>query len=449
MANFDPAKTRLRYGLAHASERGEPRFASGTIHQPRPAELGIAATREPIVSNAIAANGKRQKSRAGTISATWAPVLELDPHACALVFALAGGYVTTTTLETGVYEHVISQTSGTTDFTSRRAIGQAHLQDADTVGTVPGVTIGGWVVGIETDTLVTLTPKGAGSSYDNWGPATRTAGTGTSPVPYLRGAQLKARAETDLDIQVDVTVPSATAGFDADFLIYDVGDTPGATVVPIKAGVWTEVYLSDGTTPGLGPADVEIYLPSATDLDDGDTFVFHRVYRTADLWATALPDPSGMSSLYAAVYLDGVKLGAAADSKATSIEVDFGVEPTNLVGIGGAFGKTVSRGVKGGDITISREYLDEGQRRRLASGESVHLKLVMETPETIASSDVRHSVTIICPSCSASGDFPLPTSPEEWPEEITLSAEEADEADADGFSDPVTVVIVNGASAIA
>jgi hypothetical protein len=222
-------------------------------------------------------------------------------------------------------------------------------------------------------------------------------------------------------------------------------------VVPIILGQWYEVVLSDGTIPGLGPADVEIMLPVPTlpgDLDDGDVFTVHRIYRPADLWATALPSPSGMSSVYTKIYLDGVRLGSGRGTKAESLEVDFGPEATILNGVDGPFGKTVSRGAKGADITISRQYLGEAEKRRLLSGEPVHVRVMFETPEEIAPG-TRHSVELIMPACTPSGDVPLPANSEDWPEEIKLSAEQAETPDAEGFTDALTVRIINTAASIA
>jgi hypothetical protein len=457
---YNPANMRARLQFSATDARDVP-ILDGTpvVVHPISTGAGPDGEQERIENPGILFGGQKARALLGTLNPTWPMDIVIEPDSYAVAAASAARYVTITSLGGGAYKWEIVPTGGSVDTSARRLIADLYLDDDLLVRRFPGCRVGQLTEAQDVNGVATVEVQLIGTSMDLWGPATQTTGSG-APLPYLRGIprDVILAAGTNGDIQIKVSaVPSATAGADFDIQVKRFADGAyGATEFPIYAGRWNWLSLSAPDAFGTGVPyvgldrnDVEVWWTTATDVEANDVFRIPVTWASGDVWAGVVPICQGFGSNQTQIYVDGVRLGAIGDARATQYELTWGIEAEVAPGLGSKFVGVKVAGQHGAEITFEREYLTADLQRKLLTGATVAIEVRHTSALNIGTSAFPYEIRRIFPDCTLSGTPAVPTSATEWVEPVTLMANPPDAPDGEGYGAIVNIVINCSLAAVA
>lgn len=438
-AAYDPSEARFR--VAIQPEGNEDHLDHGAPwqdHRFTGEELGLEQTL--IESESLSPGGQKTQGTPGKIRTGPAPVnVELEPDGLAPYMVLFQRAAKTPALvAAGAWRHWLSPTAADINHRARRLQAQIYRDDTAIQGSF-GASVGGLSFSTQVDQLWTGTVDLVAARSDYWGATTQTTGAG-STAPVIRGLSRLAVIEGNTKIRLQVTDTASAVG-DFEIAVALDDDAFGAIVVPVVAGEWVRVLLSnDGTGLGTAPSHVELmWADASVSLND----VFEIPVRVESPWVSSLPPVRGLSEVETDVYINGIRL----TSPVSSLGFTASHTAESDEGIGGVWPSgTLATGQRDVQWSLDRRMVDNFFQRRLEAGVPLHLDVVITSPVNIGTTAVPYRCRFVSPNVLLNGKRPTITDPNSQRESYQLNAYPAAVPDAEGFVDDLTIVLDNGTS---
>lgn len=453
--NYNNANTRIRTSFQPAGLEG--RWSYGTWIQHRLRSEGPALKMTPIQLQSFTPGGQAPGVLHGGFEVQGNVDAHFEPEGLAPYLALFQQRAATPQLlATGAYRHILSTSQTGPDFRSRRLAMQIY-RDEEAVQSAYGGVCSGFNLTMGKRTVIDAQAQTYFPRLQYFDEPVQSNGASTDPV--FRGLpriEVREAEGTAGDLEIEAMAVPGTGGADFDVRFTLAGETAGPNVVPIFAGEWARVNLSqaDRFAPGDSgygkrPSHVEVMWPDSAGVAVGDTWDLAKHF--VGPWADALPPVKGMSTIETEVYLDG-ELVSERGSNLESLNLTASItpDPDDGFGSGGPWaGNVLTRGIRTINWALSRKMFSPWLVHRLESFEPLHLDVRMYHPERIAGTEHEYRARWVCPRVRIDGTRPTSTDPNTKVENYNLIADPPTAPDAEGFGDDLTVVLDNALSDLA